>query len=111
MTKHVLGSGVGEKLWSKLIRNPAKWPHERIMFVRRFLIDLKKTEWQEIEYIKNQFCATDEMWDNMTLLFDEVEFPEQKRLFEARKRLKAKWIAFKQDYKDLIESLRSDGTS
>lgn len=106
MTEIVLSCTVGAGLWEKLIHNPEKWGDRRTVFVLTFLEKLYRDEWKKILDYKTQFCATPEMWENMEM-FDEDTFPEMLKLKEKQKNLKARWVAFKDEYRDLLKDLRS----
>lgn len=99
MTKHVLRAGVGEVGWVKL-GNPDKWNDRKKVFVLAFLEEMYRAEWKAVNDLWTMFCATDEMWDSMSSIFADEDFPEMVKLKVLLKNLKNRWVRFKDEYKE-----------
>ena len=108
MTKHVVNAGVGEQRWDKLVHNIDRRSVARLELIHSFLGSLHQNEWRAIDTTWNLPNATEEMWENMEMLFDEHTFPEMKRLRDEQWKLKEKWLRFKEQYSALIKSERED---
>lgn len=107
MTDYAMKCGIGYKNWSKLLNNCDKWREERRTYVAEFIKRLYENEWAALDKARKQMCATDDMWENMDLLFDGG-FPEQIVVKKSMKAMKARWIRFKEDYKSLRQQLKID---
>lgn len=106
MTKHVVNAGVGAQRWAKLVHNIGRRSDRRLALIHSFMQNIHRNEWKDIDTTWNLPCATEEMWENMGI-FDET-FPEMKRLQSEQRRLKDKWISFKNQYSELIRSEKED---
>jgi hypothetical protein len=104
MTPHVLRSGVGQKLWHKLIKSLDKFKEDRLRFLLDKLEEMHNGPWKEVNRIWTLPNATDDMWENMRIMSgdDHDMFTEQKILTKAQFKLKEFWLQFKIDYKTFV---------
>jgi hypothetical protein len=103
LTVVVLEADVGAKSWEKLVHNIEKRSEHRQKYVLNFLRQLEPLHVKVIN-IKTQFCATPEMWENMTLMFETVDFPEMRKLKSVLSEIKTMWLVFKEQYREYIEA-------
>lgn len=108
MTPHVLRAGVGEKGWNKIVHNFSRKSPERQLFIIDFLKSFHATEWKEVNDVWTLPNATEEMWENMSNMFDESPFPELMMLRRAQRKLKDRWVSFKEQLKGFIKNERSE---
>jgi hypothetical protein len=107
LTFHVLKSGVGEKGWERLIKNFSRKSIARQCLIIDFLKSLKANEWKGVNDVWTMQNATPEMWENMQSMFDESAFPEMILLRRAQRKLKERWLAFKEQLKQFIQNEKS----
>lgn len=111
MTDYTIKCGIGQKSWGRLLYNYEKWKDWRKDYVTNFILSFYDKEWKELDKARKQMCATDEMWENMELFFDDQAFPEQAVVKRAMRAMKDRWIRFKEDYRSFLNQMKIDNES
>lgn len=101
MTYHVAKAGVGQKGWMRLIQNLHGRPFAKVQTIHAFLEHIYINEWQAIHTTWTLPNATPEMWENMELMFEEMDFHDYTRLKNDHAAMRAAWKQFKEDLKKM----------
>jgi len=111
LTEHVIRAGIGKGGWERLVHNIERKSDARQLFVQEFLLSLLRGEWRAVDEVWNLPNATPEMWENMANLYDEEAFPEMIRLRKAQRKLKERWVSFKEELKYFIKREQRDAAT